>query len=256
MARYYDLDLLSEPGDLGLYLRLAAEAHGPILELAVGSGRLAVPLAAAGGDVTGVDNDVAMLDRARAKWQPNSATGRLTLIERDLTTLALEQRYALVLLALNSLLLLHGRAAQARALRVMRAHLAPGGRAVVDVWLPKSEDLALYDGRRVLEWLRTDTTTGERIAKTTIANYEAATHSATLITIFDAARLDEAERRITREDVISFITKDDLVAAANDAGLKPETIAGDYDLSPWSEASERVVLVLRDIESAGGRTSI
>jgi hypothetical protein len=55
---------------------------------------------------------------------------------------------------------------------------------------------------------------------------------------------------------MSFMTKDDLVAAASAAGLKPETIAGDYNLRQWSEASERVVLVLRDIESVGGRTSI
>ncbi|MDL2335335.1 MAG: methyltransferase domain-containing protein [Chloroflexota bacterium] len=235
---------------------MAAEAHGPILELAVGSGRLAVPLAAAGHDVTGVDNDEAMLDRARAKWQQSSAAGRLTLIQHDLTTLALAQCFALVVVALNSVLLLNGRAAQERALKVMRAHLAPGGRAVVDVWLPTADDLALYDGRRALEWLRTDTETGERVAKTTIASYNTAKHTATLTTIFDAARLDEAERRITREDAITFITKDDLVAAARAAGLEPETIAGDYNLSPWTEASERVVLVLRDIESVGGRTSI
>lgn len=241
---------------MALYQRLAAQAHGPILELAAGSGRVAVPLAAAGADVTGVDNDPQMLDLARTKWQRSSAAGRFNLIQHDLTTLALEQQFALVFIALNSLLLLNGRAAQERALKVMRAHLSPGGRAVVDVWLPTADDLALYDGRPALEWLRTDTETGERVAKTTIARYEAATHTATLTTIFDVARLEGAERRITREDEISFITRDDLVAAARNAGLQPETIAGDYKLNPWTEASDRVVLVLRDIESVGGRTSI
>ena len=65
LARLYDLDLLDDPGDLDLYLALAGRVGGPILELAAGSGRLAVPLAAAGYDVTGVDLDPAMLDRAR-----------------------------------------------------------------------------------------------------------------------------------------------------------------------------------------------
>lgn len=222
----------------------------------MGTGRVAVPLAAAGHEVTGVDNDPQMLERARAKWQRSGAAGRLTLIQHDLTTLALEQRFALVFVALNSLLLLHGRGAQQRALKVMRAHLAPGGRAVVDVWLPKPDDLELYDGRQVLEWLRTDTETGERVAKTTAATYDAATHTAKLSTVFDVARPDESERRVTREDAISFMARDDLVAAARAAGLAPEVIAGDYNLGPWSEASERVVLVLRDIESVGGRTSI
>ena len=65
LARLYDLDLSEDPGDLDLYLALAGRTGGPILELAVGSGRLAVPLAADGHEVTGVDLDPAMLARAR-----------------------------------------------------------------------------------------------------------------------------------------------------------------------------------------------
>ena len=75
LARLYDLDLSEDPGDLDLYRALAARTGGPILELAVGSGRLAVPLAAGGHDVTGVDLDAAMLARARAAAD---AAGRAT----------------------------------------------------------------------------------------------------------------------------------------------------------------------------------
>ena len=64
LARLYDLDLVDDPGDLDLYLALAARTQGPVLELGVGTGRLAVPLAAAGYRVIGVDRDAAMLERA------------------------------------------------------------------------------------------------------------------------------------------------------------------------------------------------
>ena len=67
LARLYDLDLAQDPGDLDLYLALAGRTGGPILELATGTGRLAVPLAAHGHLVTGVDIDPAMLARARAR---------------------------------------------------------------------------------------------------------------------------------------------------------------------------------------------
>ncbi|MER3418842.1 MAG: class I SAM-dependent methyltransferase, partial [Chloroflexota bacterium] len=67
LARLYDLDLVEDPGDLNLYLALAARSGGPILELGVGSGRLAIPLAAAGYDVVGIDTDPAMLARARLR---------------------------------------------------------------------------------------------------------------------------------------------------------------------------------------------
>ena len=55
-----------DPGDLPLYLALAERTGGPVLELAAGTGRLAVPLAAAGHEVTAVDNDPHMLARAEA----------------------------------------------------------------------------------------------------------------------------------------------------------------------------------------------
>ena len=48
LARLYDQDLADDPGDLELYFALARRTGGPILELAVGTGRLAVPIAAAG----------------------------------------------------------------------------------------------------------------------------------------------------------------------------------------------------------------
>ena len=225
---------------------LAASRGGAILELAAGSGRLAVPLAAAGHHVTAVDNDSAMLDRARAAWaRAKHGVGSLTLVDHDLTTLNLGTRFDLVILALNSLLLLDGRAAQERALRVMRAHLAPGGRAVVDVWLPAEDDLELYDGRQVLDWIRTDPGTKERVAKTTSARYEDATGTAVLTTTYDVDREDGSARIATRRDTITFIRAAEFLALARDAGLEPESVLGDYAGTPWSEASERVVLIGR-----------
>jgi SAM-dependent methyltransferase len=215
----------------------------------VGTGRIAVPLAAAGHDITGVDNDAAMLDRARTAWakvraEEGSAgrTGALTLVEHDLTTLDLRTRFGVVILALNSLLLLDGRAAQEDALKVMRAHLAPGGHAVIDVWLPTSEDLELYDGRQLLDWIRTDPETDERVAKTSTGHFDATTRRAVLSTAFEAER-DGVSRTTTREDAISFLGAAELFDLVASAGLTPESVLGDYSGTAWSDASERVVLI-------------
>jgi SAM-dependent methyltransferase len=253
LARYYDLDLLDDPGDLDMYLALAATSDGAILELAGGSGRLAVPLAAAGHDLTAVDRDPRMLARALTAWKAGGrpevgrrkGAGKLTLLEHDLTTLRLKRRFDLVLIALNTLLLLDGRAAQARALNVMRAHLALGGRAVVDVWLPTPDDLALYDGRQVLDWVRHDPETGEWVAKTSSARYSPGSQTATVTTLFDAWRDGSPARRTMRRDAICFIGASELLALAAGAGLSAETIAGDYDMTPLSDESDRIVLVAR-----------
>ncbi len=109
LARLYDLDLEDDPGDLDLYLALAGRADGPVLELAAGTGRLTVPLAAAGHDVTAVDIDPAMLERGRerARVAGVSAT-RIEWVEADLCDLRLPRagRHALAFLALNSIMLL------------------------------------------------------------------------------------------------------------------------------------------------------
>ena len=57
----------------------------------------------------------------------------------------------------------------------MAAHLAPGGLAVVDVWLPDADDLARYDGRLGLEYVRADPETGSTVTKLASALHDAAT---------------------------------------------------------------------------------
>src|SRR5256885_15688772 len=79
LARLYDLDLTEDPGDLELYRALAWRTGGPIVELAVGTGRIAAPLMADGHRVVGIDLDPAMLGRARTRVGiagPAGARGR------------------------------------------------------------------------------------------------------------------------------------------------------------------------------------
>ena len=87
LARLYDLDLVEDPGDLDLYLALAGADRRPDPRARRRArGRLAVPLAAAGHEVTGVDLDPAMLARARAGADAAgpAAARRIRLVEADL----------------------------------------------------------------------------------------------------------------------------------------------------------------------------
>jgi SAM-dependent methyltransferase len=246
LARLYDLDLSEDPGDLDLYLALADRADGPILELAAGTGRLAVPLALAGHDVTAVDLDPAMLQRAR-RHAADAGVGqdRLRFEEADLLGLRLPDagRYALAYIALNSLMLLPDRAAQAAAFATLAAHLAPGGLAAVDLWLPDAEDLARFDGRIILEWPRTDPETGHIVTKTGSAIHDAATGTVSLTAIYDDGPQGAPPARWVRHDRLRLIAADELAAFAEDAGLRVETIAGGYDLHPLGPGSERAIVI-------------
>ena len=138
LARLYDLDLADDPGDLDLFLALAARTGGPVLELAVGTGRLAVPLAASGYDVTGVDLDPAMLARARtaAGRAGAKAAARLDLVEGDARTVRLAGAggYRLAAIPLNSIFLLGTRGDQADAALTLAAALHVAG--APPIWRP------------------------------------------------------------------------------------------------------------------------
>ena len=249
LARLYDLDLVEDPGDLDLYLALAGRTGGPILELAAGTGRLAIPLAEAGHRVTAVDLDPAMLERARAAADRagHAAASRLGLVEADLLGLDLVEAgtYRLAFIGLNSLFLLATRDAQREAMRALARHLAPGGLAAVDVWLPDPDDLARFDGRLIFEYLRVSPDTGHEVTKVATARYDATTAVVDLTSIYQEGRPGEPAARWIRRDTLRLIGADELRAHAEEAGLIVETMAGSYDMEPLRPGSERAILVAR-----------
>ncbi len=248
LARLYDLDLAEDPGDLDLYLALVARVGGPVLELAVGTGRLAVPLAASGVAVTGIDLDPAMLARARAAADGAgvAVARRVRLVEGDARSIRLPDAgdYRLAVIPLNSIFLMGSRREQGEAIATLAAHLAPGGLAVVDAWLVDADDLSRYDGRLSLEWVREEPGTGRIVTKTASAVFDPGglVH---LTTIFEASAPGEAAVRWVRVDSLRLAGPDELVALAEAAGLVVETLAGDYDLGPLGPGAERVVMVAR-----------
>jgi SAM-dependent methyltransferase len=256
LARLYDLDLAEDPGDLDLYLALASRFDGPIVELGVGTGRIAAPLAAAGHEVVGVDADPAMLARARGRASGTTAHGdaesHLRLIEADIVHLTLtdlerraDQGFMLAILALNSLLLFADHRRQRKVVATMAALLEPGGAAVIDCWLPDAEDLVRFDGRLSLEWLRVDPETRREVTKLASARYGPTTGIVELTTIFEEAEPGGAPARWTRTDAMRLLDAGELAAMAEDAGLEIEQLAGDYELTPLGPGSDRAVLVAR-----------
>ena len=263
LARLYDLDLAEEPGDVDLYLALARRTGGPIVELAAGSGRVSVPLAADGYDVVGVDDDPAMLDRGRrraradgsktdgSKTDGSTTDVRLTLVEADLVGCDADPRvagsgpYRLAILALNSVLLLASAERQRAAIATMARLLAPGGLAIVDAWQPSPADLVAFDGRLSLEWLRTDPETGNEVTKTVAAWLDSATRLVTLTTIFEEGAPGASPARWTRTDALRLATADELTGWVRDAGLDVEQVGGDHELTPLGPGAERAVIVAR-----------
>lgn len=251
IARLYDLDLSEAPGDVELYVALAQRTGGPIVELAVGTGRIAVPLAREGYRIVGLDLDPAMLARARSRISEAGVGDHVQLVEGEMTDAASNEAvvrggpYQLAILALQSILILNTPEGQRAVVTAMARLLAPGGLAVIDTWLPTPADLVGFDGRLSFEWQRTDPETGHDVTKILAAWYDHVRRRVTLTTFFDEGEQGAAPVRWTRTDPLRLVGVDELIGYAQDAGLEIERLAGDHDLGPLEPGSDRVVMVAR-----------
>ena len=113
--------------DVGFYVELARKADGPLVELAIGNGRVAIPVAqSTGRPVIGIDSSPAMLEQARARAA--EARVELDLREGDMRDLALEEPAALIYCPFRALLHLPTWADRRRTFERVAASLRPDGR--------------------------------------------------------------------------------------------------------------------------------
>ncbi|GIH14494.1 methyltransferase [Rugosimonospora africana] len=127
--------------------RLAELANGgAALEFAIGTGRVAVPLAERGVPVTGIELSRPMLDQLRAK--ADEAT--IPVIVGDMATATAPGKYTLVYLVYNTISNLLTQAEQVECFRNAARHLTPGGRFVIELWVPELRKLP--PGQSAVVW--------------------------------------------------------------------------------------------------------
>ncbi|MFJ2580780.1 class I SAM-dependent DNA methyltransferase [Kitasatospora aureofaciens] len=122
----------------------ALAGDGPVLELGIGTGRLALPLRARGIDVHGVDAAEAMVRRLRAK--PGGA--QIPVTTGDFAEVPVQGTFTLIYAAGGTFFELPDQSSQARCFASVAAHLAPGGVFVLDAHVP--EALAVGTGPEVV----------------------------------------------------------------------------------------------------------
>jgi SAM-dependent methyltransferase len=125
-------------GDVAFYLDCAHRFGGPVLELGVGTGRVAWPLVEVGFAVTGLDGAPPMLAEARRKGaaRPAEQRARLRLEQGDMAAFDLGATFALALIPFSAFQHLAEPAAQRACLARAHRHLQPGGHLVLDVFDP------------------------------------------------------------------------------------------------------------------------
>jgi SAM-dependent methyltransferase len=147
IARVYDPWSARVTEDIVFYVELAVEAGGPVVELGVGTGRIAVPTAAAGVEVIGVDSSPGMLEVCREHAELAGVAGRLDLRLGDFRDPPVPERVRLVTSPFRSFLHLRDDEQRLAILAAVRRLLVPGGRLAFDVFEPSREDIDATNGR-------------------------------------------------------------------------------------------------------------
>lgn len=231
IASIYDPWSRSVTEDIGFYVDAAIASGGPVVELAVGTGRIAVPTAAAGVRVVGVDESPAMLELARKAAEERGVVHLLDLRCGDIADPPVDEQVPLVTCPFRSLLHLTTEAEKLRALTAARALLRPGGRFVFDVFAPSKEDIVETNGR----WLQREPGIFERAdwdepSRTLTLSVRRGTSSGT----FTLHWLGELEWR----------------ALLGRAGLVVEELYGWFDRRPY-DRGEDMIWVCRSAGESG-----
>jgi SAM-dependent methyltransferase len=147
IARLYDPWSRSVIEDISFYVEEALASGGPIVELGVGTGRIAIPIAAAGVHVIGVDASEEMLAVCADEARRAGVHRLLDLRRGDLRRPPVDERVDLVTCPFRAFLHLSTDEDRLQALQSARTLLRPGGRLVFDVFKPSQDDIDETDGR-------------------------------------------------------------------------------------------------------------
>jgi len=219
IAELYDPWSASVVEDVGFYLEEARRAGGPVVELGVGTGRIAVPIAADGIRVIGVDSSRRMLDVCARRAALAGVDIDLRL--GDLRDPPVRERVPLVICPFRSLLHMHTDADRREALAAVRRMLRPRGRFVFDVFTPGADDIALTHDR----WLEREPG------------------------IFELARWDEVARTLTltvrgpdgeTTMALAWLSPGEWRSLLEDCGFEVEACYGWFDRKPFTGGDDSV----------------
>jgi len=224
IAELYDPWSASVVEDVAFYLEEARRSGGPVVELGVGTGRIAVPLGADGIRVIGVDSSRAMLEVCARRAALAGVT--LDLRMGDLREPPVIERVPLVICPFRSLLHMHTDEDRLGVLGAAYDLLLPGGRFVFDVFTPDADDIAQTQGR----WLEREP-----------GIFEHAVWDESARTLTLTVRGDERETTMA----LAWLSPDEWRGLLEQAGFEIEACYGWFDRTPYRGREDTVWVTRR-----------
>ena len=224
----------AEP-DVGFYRRMSAECPGPILDLGCGTGRITIPLAHEGLDVTGLDLSNEMVARAKAK-DPDADVQWLVADARDFH---LAKKFALIIETGGTFQHQLLRQDQEALLGCVREHLGPDGRFVINCWFPPRN----ITDEPATDWFSYTDDLGRHVQVSGHTHYDRVTqiNTETAIRRWDSNEGHPQTR--TSPLALRYFYPQELEALLHYNGFRIVDRYGGFDASPLTETSRAIVYV-------------
>ena len=243
----YDLEYGTAGLDIPFYVALAEQTDGAVLDVAAGTGRIALALAEAGHEVTAVDVNEAMVDFAIAK----DADETVTWVVQDARDLKVRGKFGLAIVAGNALQQLLTNDDRAAALKAIYRQLAPGATFAFAIRFPHATELA----RRVETpeiWHSYTDVTGSQVIVSGTQRYDAASQVMTHETYRQYA-VDGTPAEAPTTTAVRYSFPQELEAALAAARFEVEATYADFTGTPLTAESaataSALVYVCRKPES-------
>jgi SAM-dependent methyltransferase len=226
IAELYDPWSRSVVEDVDFYVAEARAAEGHLVELGVGTGRIAIPIAQQGIPVVGVDSSREMLAACARRAEAEGVAALLDLRLGDLRSPPVDERVPLVICPFRSYLHLADDGERIDALTAARRVLVPNGRLIFDVFAPKPDDIAETHGR----WLEREPGIYEH------ADWDADARTLTLSVRGPSGAATMA---------LAWTSRDEWQQLLEEAGFVVEACYGWFDRTPYRGGEDMIFVARR-----------
>jgi SAM-dependent methyltransferase len=250
-AEFYDLLNTGLPGEAEFYVGQAVRLGGETLELGCGTGRLAIPMAMSGVNVTGLDLSKAMLDRCRAKRRAvGPVPGKLRLVQGDMRSFDLGRKFSFVAAAYRTIMHLLTPPDQRRCLECVWRHLEDDGVFIFNCWNPRPSLLAPLMGPQsgLLRFVG-DVPVGR--TRQTLRHFCATScdEFRQLVVEEHVVHVVDARGKVSRTEMLSmeraWLTARETENLVRLCGFEVEALFGDFDCHRFNPNSTEMIWILR-----------
>jgi SAM-dependent methyltransferase len=238
-------------GDVEWYRRKAREADGPVLELGAGTGRITLPLAQEGVVVHALDADARMLGALRSKvaGEPPEVRDRITLVEADMRSFELPQRFALVIAPFRAFLHNLTEQDQLACLTRVRDHLRPDGVFAFNTFHPSLEFMSQNAGALTSVWRARgvfERPDGGFIVRSEATRYDTVRQRLLSLHRYEEYGTDSVLVRTSLHRLeLAYLYPADIERLLKRAGFASIHIAGGFDGRPFANDMDELVIEAR-----------